>query len=146
MLIGSYIHGLRLLIADDDKEFAELLAQRLTRLGAEVTCCGDAGACLRQFQADAPNAVIVDGHLPGNDGLWLARQLQSSRPDIPLLMLSGNSDQSFMAAASEEGISRFLLKPCSFVKIDAAVREAARPTQLSADHATAKIEASIGGV
>jgi DNA-binding response OmpR family regulator len=131
--------NLRLMIAEDDIDLADLLSQRFIRLGAEVACCGDADECLRLVDTWEPEVVILDGRLSGNDGLWLARQLQASRPNIPLLMLSGNSDRSFMAAACEAGIGRFLSKPCRFAEIEAAVREAAQQARLSADHATAKL-------
>jgi two-component system response regulator RegA len=117
--------AIRLLIADDDEELADILNRRFTRLGVAVTCCGHADACLELFASWPPDVALVDGKLPGNEGLWLVRQLRALRPDIPLVMLSGNADHAFAAAAHEAGVLQFLLKPCNLAAVESAVLQAA---------------------
>jgi two-component system, NtrC family, nitrogen regulation response regulator GlnG len=129
--------AIQLLIADDDDELTKILNRRFMRLGAQVTCCSDAKACLALFASQPPDVVLIDGKLPGNEGLWLVRQLRTLSPDIPLVMLSGNDDRPFAAAAYEAGVLQFLLKPCSLAAVEAAVLKAAerrqeRPAQVVA--------------
>jgi DNA-binding response OmpR family regulator len=116
---------MRLLIADDNEELAEILSCRFTRLGAEVTCCGDADGCLQLFATQTPDVALLDGKLPGTEGLRLVQQLRAGWSAVPLVMLSGNDDPPFIAAAYEAGIVQYLLKPCSLANVEAAVLQAA---------------------
>jgi DNA-binding NtrC family response regulator len=105
--------SLHLLIADDNEELTDILSCGFKRLGVTVASCGDADTCVRLFSCRQPDVVLVDGKLPGNDGLWLAKQLRALRPDVPVVMLSGNDDRCFADAAYQAGVVQFLLKPCS---------------------------------
>lgn len=116
---------IRLLIADDNEDLAEILSWRFTRLGAAVTCCGDADACLMLFASQPPDVALVDGKLPGNAGLGMVQQLRALVPAVPLVMLSGNDDPHFIAAAYEAGVVQYLLKPCHLAAVEAAVLQAA---------------------
>ena len=117
---------LRLLIVDDNEDLADILHCGFTRLGVTVTCCGDAETCVRLFSHRPPDVVLVDGKLPGNDGLWLVRQLQTLKPDVPLVMLSGSDDRPFIEAAYAAGIVQFLLKPCGLAAVRSAVLQAVK--------------------
>ena len=117
--------SLHLLIADDNEELTDILSCGFTRLGATVACCGDADTCVQLFSRRPPDVVLVDGKLPGKDGLWLAEQLRALRPDVPVVMLSGNDDRCFADAAYQAGVVQFLLKPCSLAAVRSAVLQAA---------------------
>ncbi len=128
--------SLHLLIADDNDELTDILSCGFTRLGATVTCCGDAETCVQLFSSRPPDVALVDGKLPGNDGLWLIEQLRALRPDVPVVMLSGNDDPCFADAAYRAGVDQFLLKPCGLAVVQSAVLQAAerrreRPVQVA---------------
>jgi DNA-binding NtrC family response regulator len=114
---------IRVVIADDDEDFLDTAHRWLARRGAKVRSCGDAEACLELFSCETPDVAVIDGKLPGNDGLWLIQQLRRSSPDVPLIMISGNVDPAFAAAVYEAGVLRFLLKPCRLSDVEAAVCE-----------------------
>ena len=78
---------------------------------------------MRLFASMRPDLVLLDGNLPGNEGSWLVRKLKELQPDVPLVMLSGNAESAFIAAACEAGVERYLLKPCSFTDLQTAVFE-----------------------
>ena len=117
--------SIRVLVADDDQEFADILSRRFTRLGSAVACCGNASGCLELFASWPLDVALIDGKLPGNDGTWLVQQLRALKPDVPLVMLSGNADRSFIAAAYKAGVVQFLLKPCSLAAVESAVVQTA---------------------
>lgn len=121
--------SLHLLIADDNDELTDILNRGFTRLGVTVTSCGNAEACVQLFSNQPPDVALIDGKLPGNDGLWLVEQLRALRPDVPVVMLSGNDDRDFADAAYRAGVVQFLLKPCSLATVRSAVLQAAERRQ-----------------
>jgi CheY-like chemotaxis protein len=67
----------RILIADDDEDFAEMTARLLQRRGGhEVTVVYDGPAALEATQNFQPEVALLDFGLPGRDGYRLAQQLR----------------------------------------------------------------------
>jgi CheY-like chemotaxis protein len=135
--------SLYLLIADDNDELTDLLRSGFTRLGATVRCCGDAETCVQLFSSQPPDVALIDGKLPGNDGLWLIEQLRALRPDIPVVMLSGNDDPSFADAAYRAGVDQFLLKPCGLAVVRSAVLQAAERCHAQPPQVAAPLTATL---
>lgn len=115
----------RILLVDDEKEIVEMGTQMLERLGYYVTARNSSIDALETFQADPDNfdLVITDMTMPGMMGVQLAQKLTEIRPDIPIILCTGFSDQfnpeKFMAA----GFRGYVKKPVVRSELAQKIRE-----------------------
>ena len=61
--------------------------------------------------------------MPGLSGIELAQEIRAERPQMPLILVSGNADLELRKAAARVGIEHFMDKPVFKVKLAKAVRE-----------------------
>lgn len=105
--------GLRVLVIDDNRDFAESIAVLLRMFGHQVEIAGDGRAGLNaamQFEADV---IVLDIGLPGMDGYELAtrlRRIHSERQPL-LIALSGYGRVEDKTRAAAAGIEHYLVKP-----------------------------------
>ena len=116
----------RILLVDDERTLAELGHQMLSELGYRVETRTAPLEALAAFKA-APekyDLVITDLAMPQMTGLKLARRLAEIRPDVPIILCSGFSDQTDEANARAIGVRAFLFKPLLMRELAEAVRQA----------------------
>lgn len=103
----------RILIADDDRELADLLAEYLRREGFEVDLAHDGEAALARLRAPGqrPDLLILDVMMPGRDGLDTLRELRV-RHRLPVIMLSARGEPVDRVVGLELGADDYLAKPC----------------------------------
>ncbi|MCK5273613.1 MAG: response regulator [Alphaproteobacteria bacterium] len=102
---------LKLLVVDDDRDFAEGLAELLELFGhwVDVAFTGEAGI-------DAANgcdydAILMDISLPGLNGVESLQRIRQSRPDVPCFLMTGYSADEIARQGIEAGASEILTKP-----------------------------------
>jgi CheY-like chemotaxis protein len=83
--------GQRVLVVDDEPEFAELVAQLLLAAGYEVAVAFDGEAALAQVRACAPDLITLDIRMPRKSGLLFYRQIKSREAyrHIPVIVITG---------------------------------------------------------
>lgn len=117
--------GKRVLLVDDDAALVRLGVLRLSRFGYHVTGCETPEDALRSFR-DHPvdfDAVVTDLSMPGMSGLELAREILALRPEIPVLMVSGQFRPEDVAAARQIGVRYTISKAEAFEEIPERLRE-----------------------
>ena len=114
----------RLLYVDDEEQVAVLVKKMLEHLGYTVTTCTDSEDALSLFRSNpaAFDMVITDQIMPRLSGTDLARQMRSSREDLPIILLTGFGDLLPQKALTECGIETHLLKPVTAFDLGRAVR------------------------
>jgi two-component system phosphate regulon response regulator OmpR len=100
----------QILIVEDDDEIARLVRDLLVREGFRVETAGDSEAMRAVMTRFAPDLVILDLMLPGEDGLSICRNLRA-RGDMPVLMLTAKSDDIDRVVGLEMGADDYLPKP-----------------------------------
>ena len=82
------------LLVEDEPLLREVTSEDLQDLGFETLCARDGEQALEFLESDQPIvALITDIRMPGPlDGLRLARRARELRPDLPVIYLSGYSD------------------------------------------------------
>ncbi len=113
---------MKVLIADDDKELAQVLANCVTACGHEVvgTVTGGGLAVIQAFARCEADAVLLDIMMPRYNGLTVCHALLSRKPDAKVIFVSGAADQSdpFVKGC---GATAYLKKPVSLTELREAL-------------------------
>jgi CheY-like chemotaxis protein len=112
---------LRIVQVEDDQDFAQLSERFLRRAGfnAPIVHCDDGLPALQYFSAIepelAPDAVLLDFHLPRMNGLAVLRWLREKYPerDIAVYMLSSSDEPLHRRQAVASGVTEFFAKSSS---------------------------------
>lgn len=101
-----------ILLVDDEESILDVEKKLLTRLGYQVTACLNGMEAKKIFENN-PNAfdlIITDFTMPNLTGVQLADQLIQIRPDIPVILCTGYSEEQFFIS-KDQGIKAMLTKP-----------------------------------
>ena len=82
----------KILIVDDDANIAELISLYLTKECFDTMIVEDGESALRAVDTFAPNLILLDLMLPGEDGLQILRRLRASKDMTPVLMLTARGE------------------------------------------------------
>ncbi len=126
----------KILIVDDEVELAQAVATLLGHAGyACVVCTDDAGAYERVL-AEAPDLVLTDHRMPRVNGLDLLKRVRSTRPTLPVVLLTAFATVDIAVEAMREGAADVLAKPFLpedlLAKIRGALERAQRQDPLHA--------------
>ncbi|MBU0991064.1 MAG: response regulator [Proteobacteria bacterium] len=96
----------------------------LNRLGYAVVTCNDSIEALNEFFKDTHlfDLVITDMTMPKMTGKVLAREMFKMRPERPIILCSGYSEEMTVEKARELGIREYLMKPIGMQDLAKAVR------------------------
>jgi len=114
-----------ILLVDDEKMNVEIIQAMLESLGYKVTGRTSSIEALEAFR-NKPHEydlVITDMTMPNMTGKELARELMVLRPDIPVILCTGFSEQIDEERAKSMGISAFIMKPIVMHDIAVTIRE-----------------------
>lgn len=117
---------MKILIADDDRTTAQLLAEHLKNAGHQTVVAFDTMQALMICRREHPDAVLLDVQMPGGSGLDVLHRLKSSisTATVPVIVLTGHPETQ--AAALERGADAFLLKPPELPELDAILHRCER--------------------
>jgi diguanylate cyclase (GGDEF)-like protein len=119
---------MRVLIADDDPISRRLLEATLGRIGHEVVAVADGLEAIRLMsQPDSPRLAILDGMMPGADGLAVCRAIRQGKgPYVYILLLTARDRHEDMLAGLDAEADDFLKKPFDAVELRARLRSGER--------------------
>lgn len=105
----------RVLIIEDDRSLAEVLAYNLKQAGYEVLIARDGPDGLQQAEVKVPDLVLLDLMLPMVDGLEVCRRLRASTVtrDVLILMLTARAEESDQVIGLSLGADDYVTKPFS---------------------------------
>jgi eukaryotic-like serine/threonine-protein kinase len=117
---------LRILIAEDDDTFRELLKTgfAVEFLGADLDCVADGQAALEAFDRKRPSVVILDLRMPYLNGLELTTLIRERDPSaaIPILVLTASGGAEEWRQLAAQGADRLLMKPVALDDVVSLVR------------------------
>ncbi len=122
--------GERVLVLDDEPDLAEYLGDMLLLRGYRVVVQTNSQAALRLF-SEAPDGydlVITDQTMPELTGVELVRAIRGIRADLPIILMTGYSNQINEEQASAMGLG-FVAKPIESELLISAVSELLRPAK-----------------
>lgn len=112
----------RVMVVEDDEILRWLMVEAVTHLGHEVTEYANADAAVLALDGAAQlSLVITDVQMPGHlDGLGLAKAIWSTRPQLPVIIVSG---QTVLPPGFLPANARFITKPCTLDVLSQTLRE-----------------------
>ncbi len=121
----------KILVVEDDKDIAYLLALHLKDLSYDVVITGDGEAGWQLASKDNFDLIILDLMLPNLDGLEICRRLRTASVHTPILMLTAKSSELDRVLGLELGADDYLTKPFSITELQARVKAILRRVELS---------------
>lgn len=109
--LGEKAMKIRVLLVDDEKEFTDVLAERLETRDFDVSKAysGDeAIAALKQRKIDV---VVLDVLMPGKDGVETLKEIKAMQPIVEVIMLTGNATVETAVEGMKFGAYDYLMKP-----------------------------------
>ena len=121
----------RVLVVEDDKDIAELIAHYLQKAGHTVETVATGTAGLKRAKEAAPDLILLDLMLPGMDGLMVCQTLRSDpgTAAIPIIMLTARGEEGDRIAGLELGADDYVTKPFSPGELTARVAALLRRVQ-----------------
>ncbi len=105
----------KILIVEDDRSIADVLAYNLQELGYEVLCAYNGLEGLEKAKLNQPDVVVLDVMLPGIDGLEVCRRIRATAEtqNTKILMLTAKSEEGDQLVGFSVGADDYVIKPFS---------------------------------
>lgn len=103
----------RILLVDDEKDFAETVAFQLEELGYDIIVAGDGEEGLDKARQEKPDLIILDLMLPKINGFDVCRKLKTDKKysDIPIIMLTAKFQPVDIKFGKAMGADFYITKP-----------------------------------
>jgi DNA-binding response OmpR family regulator len=121
----------RVLVVEDDRDIAALVAHYLGKAGYRADILYSGADVLRHVREGRPAVIVLDLMLPGVDGLEICRALRGdpATTGIPIIMVTARGEESERILGLELGADDYLTKPFSPQELVARVRAVLRRAQ-----------------
>ena len=113
---------MRILVVEDERVAAEVLAKGLREHAYAVDIAGDGATALEQAGTNDYDLIVLDILLPGLNGLEVCRRLRSEGLAVPILMLTARGGPDQRVEGLDVGADDYLPKPYHFPELLARVR------------------------
>ena len=117
---------MRILLVEDERSGARMIAKGLREHGHAVDVVGDGGSAVQQAAAVAYDVLVLDVLLPMKSGLDVCRELRSRGDAVPVLMLTARDAVDDRILGLDAGADDYLTKPFHFGELLARVRALTR--------------------
>lgn len=118
----------RLLIADDDNEIRELLEFDLAQSGYETDTAKDGEEALHKALTFSYDLILLDVMMPKMNGFDVCKNIRSTKPDIPILMLTAKGTINDKTQGFDSGADDYIVKPFDIQEVLLRVRALVRRT------------------
>ncbi len=115
---------MNILVVDDSPTIRAALRSLLERMGHTVVEADDGKEALQMYRQDRPGLVLIDVVMPVMDGYEAARHMRETSAEewVPIIFLSSKEADQDLNRAIEAGGDDYLVKPVSFVVLNAKIR------------------------
>ncbi|TEW44243.1 response regulator [Psychromonas algicola] len=127
----------QILVVDDDQSIRELLSEYLAKASFDVISAEDGVSMAERLKESQPDLIILDVMLPGDDGFILCQRIRKTS-NVPIIMLTANSDEMDRVLGLEIGADDYIAKPFSPRELLARVKALLRRSTFIQEESTAK--------
>lgn len=107
----------RVLLVDDEKEFADVLGERLESRGFSVKTAASGDEALVLLVRNAFDVIVLDVQMPGKNGIETLNEIKRLDPLLEVLMLTGHGTIQTAIEGMKLGAYDFLLKPTDLAEL-----------------------------
>lgn len=122
-----------ILVAEDDRDIADLIAHYLTKAGWTVRIVGSGAEALAVLRQDPVDLVVLDVMLPGLSGLEVCRAIRTDRKTagLPVVMVTARAEETERILGLDIGADDYLSKPFSPNELVARIRALIRRSKIA---------------
>ncbi len=102
---------MHILIVDDERAVANLLADAIRGQGHEAALVHRGEDALAELERARPDAVFLDVLMPGMSGVEVLRRIRATDPTLPVILITGHAQDYELEEARRLGISEVIEKP-----------------------------------
>jgi DNA-binding NtrC family response regulator len=114
----------KVLLVDDEKEFLEIMSERMRARGMEVTTTDSADQALAIIEKQTFDAIIMDFQMPEMDGMEALKAIKKKRPELQIILLTGYATVEKTVEAMKIGAADFLEKPADLEALTEKIKKA----------------------
>ena len=125
---------IRVLVAEDEENLAQILCTFLRGRGHYVVCVGDGKAALQAVRDESFDVALIDIVMPEMDGLETLKHLRAEADPPQVIIITGNGTVETAINAMKLGAYDYMAKPYRMAEIDVLVRRAWEKHQLAREN------------
>lgn len=125
---------LKVLIADDEVEFASTIVARLNLRKFAATMVNSGKAALAAIEQDTPDVLLLDLKMPDLDGLEVLASLKEKYPHLAVIILTGHGSFEAGRQGMELGAFDYIMKPVDLNLLIGKIDEAFQSKAADQDH------------
>jgi FixJ family two-component response regulator len=118
-------------VVDDDESVRTALRRLLRSTQLQVETFASGASFLEFVQRALPACVVLDLHMPGLDGWAVQAELAGTAPNVPVIMITGDTDASTRNRALARGAVALFPKPIDAAMLLAAINAVITPTSVT---------------
>ena len=103
--------SVKVLIVDDEKDFLDIIAERIGARGMDVSTASSAEAALNMIEEESYDIVIMDFMMPALDGFKALKLMKTKQPEVQIILLTGNVPDEKRMEAKALGALDVIEKP-----------------------------------
>lgn len=113
----------QLLVVDDESEICDFLKAFFEERAFEVRTATSGEQALREVGRLQPQAVLLDVHMPGMDGMNVLREIKKKYPAVKVIMVTALETRDKIEEAMRLGADNYITKPLSLEYLEKDVQE-----------------------
>ncbi len=114
----------KVLLVDDEKEFLEIMSERMKARDMEVTTATSAQQALEIIEKESFDAIILDFQMPGMDGMDALKAIKAKKPELQIILLTGYATVEKGVEAMKIGATDFIEKPADLEVLAEKIKSA----------------------
>lgn len=118
------VEKLKVLLVDDEKGYAEVLAKRMALRGIAVSVALSGTEAIRMLRGEQFDAAVLDLKLEDMDGIEILKIFKKMDPAMPVIMVTGHGSETAARQGMEFGAFDYLMKPCNLNLLIEKIRQA----------------------
>ena len=114
----------KVLLVDDEKEYLEIMSERMQARDMDVTTATSAQQALEIIEKESFDAIILDFQMPGMDGMDALKAIKAKKPELQIILLTGYATFEKSVEAIKTGATDFIEKPADLEVLTGKIKKA----------------------
>jgi len=120
------LHGIRLLLVDDEKGYVFVLSKRMSKRSISVTPAFSGSEAIQALRRNDFDVAVLDLKMEDMDGIEVLKIFKKMDPNLPVIMLTGHGSEKAAREGMEFGAFDYLTKPCELEELIEKIRAACK--------------------